>query len=107
MHIVSSISDEHRRERVKSYFRKGGYAWRSSTLAGVIDREQFVYDGMHVEADDCGNVEKFDDIDAATTTLDLRDDGLVAAQLRRETCLAYSGAVALLDNQVDESDVPG
>lgn len=79
----------------------------ASASAYLIGREQVVDQLMHVESDDLGNVEQLDNIDAATTALDLRDDGLIAAEFSRESGLAQPGAVALLDKKIDQADMTG
>ncbi len=62
---------------------------------------------MDVESDDFGDVEKLNDIDAATSAFDLGDYGLVSTKFRRKVGLAQLGMIALLDNEVDQADVSG
>lgn len=62
---------------------------------------------MNIKVDDFCNVEKLNDIDATTSALNLRDDGLVSGKFRRKLGLAQLGAIALLDDEVDEANVSG
>ena len=76
-----------------------------SSFARLVGREQVLDDSVNVEFDDLVDFEQFDNVNPATAALDLRDDGLVAAEFRREFGLAQPDAIALLDDQVDEADV--
>ncbi len=62
---------------------------------------------MHVQADHLGDIEEFNDIDATASTFHRGDDGLVAIKSIGEIGLAQAGAFALLDDEVDQSDMSG
>jgi hypothetical protein len=103
--IRSGPSSAGRRKVAEAQKRIYGSA--TLTVGDLACRKQVVDEGMNVESDDRGDVEKLDDVDAAAAALDLRDNGLVAAKFFGKVGLAEPRAIALFDKEVDEPDVSG
>ena len=68
--------------------------------------EQIVDQAVKIEADDFGNVEELDNVDASPSALDRRDDGLVAFETTGELSLADPSTVALLHQEFDQAHLP-
>ncbi len=77
----------------------------NSALGHLGGGEQVIDQGVEVEADRLGDLEQFDDVHAATAGLDLRHDGLVAAEALGQLSLAQARALALLDQSIDEPNL--
>ena len=79
------------------------YGWGGACLGCG---EQIIDQAVKIEADDFGDVDEFDDVDASAPALDRRNDGLVAFETTGELSLAEARTVALLYQEFDEAYLP-